>query len=82
VQVCPVKETLEVRASAKGAAIPGWVMGTLAAGVFMAITGLAMLTGHWQNSISGAEYTRRIQQIDSPIYEHFRGQVPHYGPND
>ena len=82
VQICPVKDTLEVRARAKGAAVPGWVVGALIAGVFVAITGLAMMTGHWQNSVSRGEYVRRIQNIDSPIYQHFRGQVPHYGPND
>jgi polyferredoxin len=82
VEVCPVKDTLVMRASKKSLAVPSWVFGILLVGVFIAITGLAMLTGHWQNNISKEEYTRRIQNIDSPLYQHNRGQVPNYGPND
>ena len=82
VAVCPVKNTLDVRLSSKPRPIPTWIFGTLVAGVFVAVTGLAVLTGHWQNAITKEEYARRIQQIDSPIYQHFRGQVPKYGPND
>jgi hypothetical protein len=54
----------------------------LVAGVFVAITGMAMLTGHWQNAITQEEYQRRFQQLGTPIYQHFRGEVPQYGPND
>jgi polyferredoxin len=82
VQVCPVKDTLDVRFSAKSASVPTWVFGSLVAGIFVAVTGLAMLTGNWQNSISNDEYQRRFQQLNSPVYQHFRGQVPEYGPND
>lgn len=82
VEVCPVKHTLEMRTKRSAKPIPTWVFGTLVAGVFMAITGLAMLTGNWQNNISQEEYQRRFQQLDSPIYQHFRGEVPPYGPND
>ena len=82
VAVCPVKNTLDLRVAAKSKPVPTWVFGTLVAGVFVAVTGLAMLTGHWQNAISKEEYARRIQNVDSPIYQHFRGQVPEYGPKD
>ena len=82
VAVCPVKNTLDVRLSKNANPVPTWIFGTLVAGVFVAITGLAMLTGHWQNSISRDEYSRRIQNIDSPLYQHFRGQVPAYDPNE
>jgi polyferredoxin len=82
VQACPVKDTLEMRGSRKGHAVPTWVLGTLVAGLFVAITGAAMLTGHWQNSISRQEYQRRFQELNSPLYQHFRGEVPKYGPND
>jgi hypothetical protein len=50
--------------------------------VFVAVTGLAIVTGHWQNSISRQEYLRRFGQINSPLYQHFEGHVPAYGPND
>jgi Pyruvate/2-oxoacid:ferredoxin oxidoreductase delta subunit len=82
VEVCPVKQTLEMRTPWSTKPIPTWVFGTLVAGVFMAVTGLAMLTGTWHNRISPEEYQRRFQQLDSPVYQHFRGEVPPYGPND
>jgi len=82
VQVCPVKNTLDVRDSANSRPIPGWVLGTLAVGMFIAITGFAMLTGNWRNGISKEEYQRRFQQLNSPVYQHFRGEVPQYGPKD
>lgn len=83
VDVCPVKNTLEMKvASARAQAVPSWVFGVLVAGVFMAITGLAMLTGHWQNGISQQEYARRFQELDNPVYQHNRGSVPEYGTHD
>jgi polyferredoxin len=82
VQACPVVNTLEMRTNLGRKAIPPWIFGLLVAGIFAAITGLAMLTGHWRNQISNAEYKHRIQNIEAPIYQHFRGRVPQYGPND
>ncbi|HEX9007459.1 MAG TPA: 4Fe-4S binding protein [Bacteroidota bacterium] len=82
VQACPVKETLEVRLRPKTSRIPVWVVGSLAVGLFVAVTGAAMLAGTWQNAITRQEYLHRFQQVHSPLYQHFRGQVPHYGPND
>ncbi len=83
VSACPAKATLDVRMSAKSKkAVPTWVYGTLVAGVFIAVTGMAMLAGHWQNGISKEEYHRRFQQLDNPVYQHFHGEVPPYGPND
>lgn len=82
VQACPVKDTLEVRLHEKGRAVPAWVLGTLVVTLFVAITGAAVLTGHWQNSVSQQEYQRRFKELHSPLYQHFRGEVPQYGPND
>jgi Pyruvate/2-oxoacid:ferredoxin oxidoreductase delta subunit len=82
VEVCPVRSTLDVRVTQNSRPIPGWVLGTLVTGVFVAITGLALLAGHWHNQIGKEEYQRRFQQLDTPIYQHNRGQVPRYGPND
>jgi polyferredoxin len=83
VQACPATNTLDVRLTAKSSrAVPTWVYGTLVAGLFVAVTGLAMLTGNWKNGIGREEYQRRFQQIDSPIYQHNRGSVPNYGPHD
>jgi Pyruvate/2-oxoacid:ferredoxin oxidoreductase delta subunit len=82
IQVCPVRDTLDMRFSKRSKPVPNWVLGSLVVGLFAAITGLAMLNGHWQNGIQKEEYQRRFQQLNSPIYQHFRGEVPHYGPND
>jgi hypothetical protein len=62
--------------------IPSWILGILVTGVFVAVTGLAMLTGNWQNAVSREEYQRRFQELNAPVYNHFRGEVPEYGPND
>lgn len=82
VEACPVKDTLAMTTGVRSRPVPGWVFGMLVAGVFVAVTGLAVVTGHWQNDLSRAEYQRRFEQIDSPHYQHFRGHVPKYGPND
>jgi polyferredoxin len=70
VEVCPVKNTLTMKTSFVKQTTPNWVFGVLVVGVFIAVTGLAMLTGHWDNSITKEEYARRIQEIDSPLYQH------------
>ena len=82
IEACPVKNTLMMKTSGMRGGVPSWVFGTLVAGVFVAVTGLAILTGHWQNNISPEEYLRRFQELDAPVYQHFRGEVPAYGPHD
>jgi polyferredoxin len=82
VEACPVKNTLDLRTKRGKAPLPNWVFGSLVVGVFVAITGLAMLTGHWQNGISMDEYARRFQQLDLPVYQHVGGEVAPYGPKD
>ncbi|MFN0158389.1 MAG: 4Fe-4S binding protein [Bacteroidota bacterium] len=82
VSVCPVKDTLNMQLSTSRKLVPHWMLGILVAGVFVAITGLAMLTGHWQNTITQEEYQRRFRQLDSPKYQHFQGKVPDYGSED
>ncbi len=82
VQACPVKNTLDLRSHITNTRVPAWVVGVLVAGVFVAITGLAMMTGHWKNGISKEEYLHRFRNIDSPLYQHNRGSVPEYTPND
>ncbi len=70
VEVCPVKETLLLRTRLSKKTIPTWAYGVLVTGVFVVVTGLAMLTDHWKNSISQTEYQQRFQEIDSPMYRH------------
>ncbi|MFA6469185.1 MAG: 4Fe-4S binding protein [Bacteroidota bacterium] len=82
IEECPVKETLVLRTKKSSATVAPYVFGILIAGVFIAVTGLGILTGHWQNSVSQEEYSRRFQRLDTPLYNHARGSVPQYGPND
>jgi polyferredoxin len=65
VEACPVQDTLAMRAPV-GNAVPGWVFGALVAGLFVAVTGLAMLTGHWRNTVPPREYLERMQELDAP----------------
>jgi polyferredoxin len=80
VAACPVKDTLEVRA--RGRRVSPLAMAAIVVAVFLAVTGLGMATGHWRNGISREEYLFRFTRLDSPMYQHARGQVPAYGPND
>lgn len=82
VEECPVKDTLMLRTKKTAPAVSNWAMGSLVVGVFIATTGLGMLTGHWKNSVQKDEYLYRFQRLDSPLYNHARGQVPQYGPQD
>jgi polyferredoxin len=80
VAVCPVKDTLEVRAH--GRRISARAVAGIVVAIFFAVTGLGMATGHWRNQISREEYLFRFGRLDSPMYQHARGHVPAYGPND
>lgn len=82
VEVCPVKDTLALKSRSQGKPVRAWVAAAMVAIAFVTVTGAAMITGHWKNQISDQEYLRRFQQLESPVYQHFRGQVPAYGPND
>ncbi len=82
VEECPVKETLVLRAKKQSVTVAPWVFGVLIVGTFIAVTGLGMLTGHWKNSVGKDEYQYRFQNLESPLYNHARGSVPQYGPND
>ena len=55
VEACPVKDTLVMKAPI-GKAVPGWCFGALVVGVFVAVTGLAMLTGHWRSEVPAQDY--------------------------
>lgn len=82
VQACPVKDTLQMRASKRGRAVPARAIALIVTAAFVAVTGAAMVAGRWQNGIGKEEYLRRMQQLDAPVYQHFRGEVPRYGPED
>lgn len=69
--VCPEPDTLMLSLSKKkkkplSARAVAWIILIS----FVLFTGLARLTGHWQNNIPLKEYRQRIHEIDSPVYEH------------
>lgn len=82
IEKCPVKNTLEMKTRSSVKPVSSGVFTLLVVGVFVAITGLAMLIGHWENGINKDEYLRRFKEVNSPLYDHAKGQVPSYGPND
>lgn len=82
VEACPVKDTLTMSAPIQGRAVPAPVFAALIAGLFVAITGLGMLSGRWHSSLRKEEYLRRMQALDAPVYDHARGEVATYGPED
>jgi len=63
VAVCPVKDTLQMRGPA-GPAVPGWVFGLLAVGLFVAVTGAAMLAGQWKTRLTGQDYLQLIPDAE------------------
>jgi Na+-translocating ferredoxin:NAD+ oxidoreductase RNF subunit RnfB len=82
VDACPEEHTLEFKASKKSKPIPTWAFGISVVLVFLLGTTFARITGHWHNDINDQEYQRRVQEIDKPIYDHNRGQVPEYDEDD
>ena len=82
VQVCPVRDTLGMKRRASQRFLADWIFAVLVIGVFISITGMAILAGRWHNAISDEEYLFRFKNINSSLYNHARGQVPQYGPQD
>ncbi len=68
--VCPVENTLDLRLPSKKKAIRPWVYALIIVLTFVLVTGVARITGHWENSISVEEYRSRLREIDQPIYNH------------
>lgn len=77
VDSCPVNDTLQLKParSSRLAVKPAWV-GAAVVGIFILVTGLAMLSGNWHSAVSEEEYSRRIKDIDNPIYQHNQGTAP------
>jgi hypothetical protein len=79
---CQVEGCLEMelpRPFARHLALKPVQVTLLAAAVFFAMIGLFRITGHWQTSITEAEYHYRIQEMDSPIYRHAQGDAAEEG---
>lgn len=66
VDVCPVKDTLELKTILPNKfKIGKKVVAIGVITIFMAVTGLGMVTGYWQNDISNTEYLMHYKLMNS-----------------
>lgn len=66
VDVCPVKDTLELKTILPGRKkISKKVLAIGVVLIFMLVTGIAMLTGNWQNNITKEEYLNHYKLMNS-----------------
>lgn len=65
IEACPVKDTLVLRTRRWPRALQGRTMAVLIVGFFVAVTGLGMLTGYWQNNITKMEYLFHFGQLET-----------------
>ncbi|MEW5701006.1 MAG: 4Fe-4S binding protein [Candidatus Zixiibacteriota bacterium] len=82
VDVCPSTEALHLSLPKTRARLSRRATWIAVTAIFVTGIGLAMVTGHWQNTITSDEYARRIPEINNPKYQHNRGEVPRYTPED
>jgi len=71
VSVCPEPDTLSLSLPGKKKSVlsPARVAALILL-IFFLFTGIARLTGHWQNRIPIEEYQYRIRHINDPVYKH------------
>ena len=69
IATCPVSEALEMKAARRWSlTAPAYTLAVLL--LFLGGYSGARLAGLWENDISDAEYTHRIQSLDRPEYGH------------
>lgn len=71
VDVCPVADTLDLKSTLTKRKIPKKKIAIAVVAVFTLVTGVGMVTGHWQNDITKQEYLHHMKYLDS--YGHPRG---------
>jgi polyferredoxin len=76
VDACPVKETLHLSITTRKGILPRRWYPLLVILLFAIGIGAGRLADRWHSAISNEEYRQHIQNIDSPIYNHFRGKTP------
>lgn len=64
VDVCPVKDTLDLKNVVVRKTINKKWVAVGVVGIFMLVTGFGMVTGYWQNNISKEEYLYYHKNID------------------
>ncbi|MEW6744704.1 MAG: 4Fe-4S binding protein [Planctomycetota bacterium] len=71
VDACPVSRALELRLVGSRRTVSKKAVAAAAILVFVAVTGLAMITGHWQNAITSEQYLDHVKYLET--YGHPRG---------
>jgi len=64
-QVCPVIDTLDLKTATPSRRIPPPVLALFIGGIFVAITGAAMLAGLWRTSITPENYLHHVSRIEA-----------------
>ncbi len=65
VDACPVEDTLDLKFILTKKKISKKIVAIGVVSIFMAVTGFAMITGHWQNNISKDEYLVHYKLMDT-----------------
>jgi polyferredoxin len=78
VAVCPEKDTLYFSSGPQSGILRPLVYAVVICLLFAGGSVVGRLTGRWQTSISNYEYAFHIAHLDTPFYQHNRGQVPVY----
>jgi polyferredoxin len=64
VDVCPIADTLEFKTLAGNKVVHKRWVAVATVGIFVAITGLGMITGYWQNRVTTSEYIHHQQFLE------------------
>jgi polyferredoxin len=78
VAVCPEKDTLYLSSSTRSGILKPAHYAVIICLLFLGGSLIGRLSGHWQTSISNYEYSFHVAHLDTPFYQHNRGQVPVY----
>jgi len=65
IDACPVADTLDLKSIYTKKKISKKAVAISVVSIFMAVTGIGMLTGHWQNNITPKEYLVHYKLMDS-----------------
>jgi len=74
VDACPVNGALDMKLVGNNKKIHYGLYAGLLIGLYVSVTNLARVTGHWYTQISDAEYILRIPELNQPQYQHKAGQ--------
>ena len=65
VDACPVADTLDLKSIVTKKKVSKKVLAIAVAAIFMIVTGIGIVTGHWQNNITAKEYLYHYKHMNS-----------------